>query len=185
MCICILPYSCMYCTPPYSFVFYLRIKCFFPVFSDIWIRLMVDISLTVGSNGSFQVPTCWFWLLKWLALSGSFKFLSAVFQILGARFNIFLIYCTQSVVEEQYSKSSRSRPRPRPATLLKKRLWHRCFPVIFVKFLRTPFYIEHLSGGCFLSSVKKLHEFTLTRNISTEKGNVSLLVIYLKCWKLF
>ena len=27
----------------------------------------------------------------------------------------------------------------RPATLLKKRLWHRCFPAIFVKFLRTPF----------------------------------------------
>ena len=26
----------------------------------------------------------------------------------------------------------------RPATLLKKRLWHRCFPVNFVKFLRTP-----------------------------------------------
>ena len=27
----------------------------------------------------------------------------------------------------------------RPATLLKKRLRHRCFPVSFVKFLRTPF----------------------------------------------
>ena len=32
----------------------------------------------------------------------------------------------------------------RPATLLKKRLWHRCFPVNFVKFLRTPFLTEHL-----------------------------------------
>ena len=32
----------------------------------------------------------------------------------------------------------------RPATLLKMRLWHRCFPVNFVKFLRTPFFIEHL-----------------------------------------
>ena len=30
----------------------------------------------------------------------------------------------------------------RPATLLKKRLWHRCFTVIFVKFLRTPFFVE-------------------------------------------
>ena len=28
----------------------------------------------------------------------------------------------------------------RLATLLKKRLWHRCFPVKFAKFLRTPFY---------------------------------------------
>ena len=32
----------------------------------------------------------------------------------------------------------------RPATLLKKRLWRRCFPVNFVKFLRTPFLTEHL-----------------------------------------
>ena len=32
----------------------------------------------------------------------------------------------------------------RPATLLKKRLWHRCFPVNFAKFLRTPFLTKHL-----------------------------------------
>ena len=33
---------------------------------------------------------------------------------------------------------------PRPGTLLKKRLWHRCVPVNLVKFLRTPFFREHL-----------------------------------------
>ena len=32
----------------------------------------------------------------------------------------------------------------RPANLLRRRLWHMCFPVNFEKFLRTPFYIEHL-----------------------------------------
>ena len=32
----------------------------------------------------------------------------------------------------------------RSATLLKKRLWHRCFPVNFPKFSRTPFFIKHL-----------------------------------------
>ena len=32
----------------------------------------------------------------------------------------------------------------RPATLLEKRLWRRCFPVNFVKFLRTLFFTEHL-----------------------------------------
>ena len=32
----------------------------------------------------------------------------------------------------------------RHATLLKKRLWHRCLTVNFVKFLRTSFFIEHL-----------------------------------------
>ena len=31
----------------------------------------------------------------------------------------------------------------RPATLLKKRLGHRCFLVNFAKFLRAPFFIEH------------------------------------------
>ena len=35
-------------------------------------------------------------------------------------------------------------PGLRPATLLKKRLRHRCFPVNFAKFLRTPFLTEHL-----------------------------------------
>ena len=31
-----------------------------------------------------------------------------------------------------------------PTTLLKKRLWRRCFPVNFAKFLRTAFYKEHI-----------------------------------------
>ena len=35
-----------------------------------------------------------------------------------------------------------------PATLLKKTLWHQCFPVNFAKFLRIPF-LKNTSGGCF------------------------------------
>ena len=35
----------------------------------------------------------------------------------------------------------------RPATLL-KRLWHRCFPVNFAKFLKRPF-LQNTSSGCF------------------------------------
>ena len=31
----------------------------------------------------------------------------------------------------------------RPATLLEKRLWHRCFPENFAKFVSTPFFTEH------------------------------------------
>ena len=31
-----------------------------------------------------------------------------------------------------------------PATLLKKKFWHRCFPVNFAKILRTPFLTDHL-----------------------------------------
>ena len=36
-------------------------------------------------------------------------------------------------------------PGSRPATLLKKRLQHRCFPVNYPKFLRTPF-LQNTSG---------------------------------------
>ena len=36
-----------------------------------------------------------------------------------------------------------------PATLFKKILWHRCFPVNFVKFLRTPFLTEHFGTTAF------------------------------------
>ena len=44
---------------------------------------------------------------------------------------------------QSFSFMNVSSLRP-PATLLKKRLWHRCFPVNFVKYLRTPFFTEHL-----------------------------------------
>ena len=37
----------------------------------------------------------------------------------------------------------------RPATLLKKKLWHRCFPMNFAKFLRTPF-LRNTSGRLLL-----------------------------------
>ena len=37
----------------------------------------------------------------------------------------------------------------RPATLLKKRFWHRCFPVNIVKFLRKPF-LPNTSGQLLL-----------------------------------
>ena len=43
----------------------------------------------------------------------------------------------------------------RPATLLEKRLWHRCFPVNFVKFLRTPF-LQNTSGRLLLGEIVEL-----------------------------
>ena len=48
--------------------------------------------------------------------------------------------------------------RLRPATLLKKRLWHRCFPVDFTKFLRTPF-LQNTSRRLFLTW-REVHAFT-------------------------
>ena len=48
----------------------------------------------------------------------------------------------------------------RPATLLKKKLWHRCFPENFARFLRTPF-LQNTSGWllqdvrlCYISLIE-------------------------------
>ena len=45
-------------------------------------------------------------------------------------------------IDNESGKSSR--PDVFCETLLKKSLWHRCFPVNFAKFLRTPFFTKHL-----------------------------------------
>ena len=54
-----------------------------------------------------------------------------------------------------------------PATLFKKRLCHRCFPVKFAKFLKTSFLTEHLQW--LLSKRWKIAKpITLQRNLFTE-----------------
>ena len=55
----------------------------------------------------------------------------------------------------------------RPAPLLKKRLWHRCFPVNFVKFLRTPF-LQNTCGRLLLE-VKKTLYYKDVKFIESEK----------------
>ena len=44
----------------------------------------------------------------------------------------------------EISQNSQGNTFARVSFLIKKRLWHRCFPVNFAKFLRTRFYTEHL-----------------------------------------
>ena len=44
------------------------------------------------------------------------------------------------------------------ANLLKKSLWHSCFSVKFAKFLRTPFFTEHLCG-CFCGFLFRISFF--------------------------
>ena len=69
----------------------------------------------------------------------------------------------------------------RPATLLKKRLWHRCFPVNFAKFLRTPFFIEHLWCCFCMQPIKitrplQLHAF-LAFNIKYVRALLTLFEV--------
>ena len=55
--------------------------------------------------------------------------------------------CSVKKVFLKISQNSQELPVPESffnAILLKKRLWHRFFPVNYAKFLRTPFFTEHL-----------------------------------------
>ena len=54
--------------------------------------------------------------------------------------NVSSIFMKTSL--QKFRKSRSTHRRPQPATLLKKLPWHRCFPVNFLKFLRTLFYIK-------------------------------------------
>ena len=53
-------------------------------------------------------------------------------------------------------------------TLVKKRLWHRCFPVNFVKFLRTPF-LQTTSGRLLLFQSRWLKTFVCRETSSNCK----------------
>ena len=65
-------------------------------------------------------------------------------------YNVFCAY-----LEDKYES------QPQPTTLSKKRLWHRCFPVNVVKFLRTPLLTEHLWATA--SEQKKRRKLTRKR----------------------
>ena len=73
----------------------------------------------------------------------------------------------------------------RPATLLKKRLWRRCFPVNFAKFLRTPFQ-QNTSGRLFLLNFitfLKYASVTYARNTVTFAVKYLIfLTILVKCF---
>ena len=53
----------------------------------------------------------------------------------------------------------------RPATLLKKRLWHKCFHVNFAKFLRTAF-LQSTSGRLILTAKKTYYKLYLKKTSS-------------------
>ena len=57
--------------------------------------------------------------------------------------------------------------------LLKMRLWHRCFPMNFVKFLRTPFFIEHL----WWLLLFVIGPFCITHSICFNNVKTKLLLI--------
>ena len=64
----------------------------------------------------------------------------------------------------------------RTAALLKKMLWHRCFPVNFAKFLRTPFYrtlLDVCFCNLFSNCVAQIHVEKLLRKYHMKVPLVS------------
>ena len=55
----------------------------------------------------------------------------------------------------------------RSAIILKKRLWHRCFPANFLKLLRTPFYSIPL-GDCFCKQTSLCRKQCLLNRVSAN-----------------
>ena len=60
-------------------------------------------------------------------------------------------------------------------SLLKKKLWHRCFPVNFAKFLRTPF-LQNISGRLLLHFQEKLHIDIADHNYTEFIGPLVILI---------
>ena len=63
----------------------------------------------------------------------------------------------------------------RPETLLKKRLWHRCYPVNFAKFLRTPF-LRNTSRRLLLWFKSYLTDRKQSVLINSFNSNVSTIM---------
>ena len=81
-----------------------------------------------------------------------------------------------------------------PATLLKKRLWHRCFPVNFAKFLRK-YFLQNISSGCSLFDITinsslssilfDLADILILRNIRNLLKSCFSSLWYFHFWCIF
>ena len=76
----------------------------------------------------------------------------------------------------------------RPATLLKKRLWHRRFPVNFAEFLRTSFLREHLRWMLLLLFIVDKSQFMLLFRADNCASSFDVLIsssgfffLWIKC----
>ena len=80
-------------------------------------------------------------IVNWKILLLTFLFPEAVFRRCSVK-KLFL-----EILQNSQEKTCARDPfliKLQASTLLEKSLWHRCFPVNFAKFLRTPSFTEHL-----------------------------------------
>ena len=91
----------------------------------------------------------YFWLRFMINIFSEFIHIEAVARRCSLK-NVVLKISQNSLENTCVAISFLIKVQARPATLLKKRLQNRCFPVNFVKYLRT-LLLQNTSGGCFSS----------------------------------
>ena len=81
------------------------------------------------------------------------------------------VFCKKDILRNLAKSQENTCAR---VSFLKKRLWHRCFPVNFVKFLRTLFLTEHLRWLLLaFQSESTLHSFRLLVRNRSSVWNLS------------
>ena len=101
------------------------------------------------SETSFLCPYCQLWTC--------FKHFSSVFIVAFWTNECFRSSRQRCSVGKGVLRNFTKLTGLRPASLLKKRLWHRRFPVNFAKFLRTAF-LQDTYGWLLLNSVQAFFE---------------------------
>ena len=69
-----------------------------------------------------------------------------------------------------------------PAILLKQRLWYRCFPVNFVKFLRTPI-LQNTCGRLLLKGIMRVYMFLKNLRQMFLSFTFELVQIFVTCYR--
>ena len=94
--------------------------------------------------------------------------------------------CSVKKVFLEIHKIHRKTPVPETLfSLLKKRLWNRCFPVNFTKFLRTPCLTKHLRWLLLVTSIlKKIFEKWKHLEIKQDTQKLSYTTTISFCQKI-
>ena len=100
--------------------------------------------------------------------------MSLVFQIVRLLEGVFSN-------SEKFSNCTKMLQR-NSASLLKKRLWHRCFSVNFLKFLRTPFLTKHLGWLLLKTIVLYLHILSIFKKLFNAKLVTHFWNVWLSHW---
>ena len=92
-----------------------------------------------------------FYRIAWLVDPAIYIYSSTLFRktLFNRHIEILLQHKHKDLPESLFNKFVGLRP----ASLLKKRLWRKCFPVNFTKFLRTPF-LQNTSGRLLLHCLR-------------------------------